>query len=313
MITEAATPEDPDRLIELDSDAAPPALIADYLKQDFVVLVRNVTPDRVDSHLQAVAGQLGLLEGLRLQASYASLLRHRQRVGEYRMTVNQRSDYQFIPPHCEGPSHVNMQLASFYCVENSTDGGVTLLFNIDESSEVWGILRERVTRIASGSRLLTAGELRRARGLYQLGDAVEVLPDDRIICERPTDISGLVLVDVLARARKTRSHILGRETFAYWVTIAIVDHDPLPFFVSHLQQAKLLIQQPGCLDFLKLDNAASQRIWNSGADYNMLFRCKVIRKLAPGELLLHNNLTWAHSASNWTPESGRREVFAAFA
>ena len=313
MITEAPAPEHPARLIELESNKAAAPLVADYLKEDFVVLVRNVTAGQVDSHLQAVARQLGLLEGLRLQASHASLLGHRRRVGEYRMTVNERSAYQFIPPHCEGPSYVNMQLAAFYCIENNTDGGVTLLFNINESSEIWGSLRERVTRIASGSRPLTASELRRVRGLYRLGEAVEVLPDDRIICERPTKIPGLLLVDVLARARKTRSHILGREMFAYWVSIAIVDHDPLPFFVSQLQQANLFLQQPDDPDLLKMDNAASQRIWKSGADYNKLFKCKVIRKLAPGELLLHNNLTWAHSASNWTPHSGRREVFAAFA
>ena len=101
--------------------------------------------------------------------------------------------------------------------------------------------------------------------------------------------------------------------FAYWMTMAIADRDSIPFFVSHLRQDNLLIQQPDGLDLLKMDNGAAGRIWESGVDYNRLFKCKVIRKLAPGELLLHNNLTWAHSASNWTPDSGRREVSAAFA
>lgn len=309
----ASVPEDCSRVIELESSHVDPAAIAAWLREDRVVLLQSVARERADPLLQEVANELDMLDDLRLQASYASLLGHRQRIGTYRMTVNQRSDYQFIPPHSEGDSFINMQLAAFYCIENSTDGGATILLNVDAASQAWGTLRESVTRIAPGSRQLTPGELKQAQGLYRLRSAVEVLPDDKVIRERPTRIRGLKLVDVLAPARKTRSAILGCDLYAYWVSIAIMDHDALRFFVSLLQESALLRQPPGGLDIRNMDNVADQRLWASGVDYNKVFRCKVTRKLAPGDLILHNNLTWAHSASNWTPGTGVREVSAAFA
>jgi len=33
------------------------------------------------------------------------------------MSVNERNDYQFIPPHSEGNHLMNMQLAAFFCYE----------------------------------------------------------------------------------------------------------------------------------------------------------------------------------------------------
>ena len=308
---EACIPDDRSRLLVLEASEADAA--AGGLRQDFVVLLRNVLPGRADALLHVVAEKLGLLEGLRLQAGFAGLMGHRQRVGEYRMTVNRRLDYQFIPPHSEGSSFVNMQLASFYCFENSTDGGETLLMNVDDASEAWSTLREEVTRIAPGSRSLAPLELKQARALYRLHSATEVQPDDRAIRERSTSTPGLTLVDVLAPARRTRSRILERDLYAYWVSIAIRDQDALPFFVSLLKQADLLRQPVGGLEIQDMDNVAEQRVWSSGVDYNTLFRCKIRYKLAAGDLILHNNLTWAHSASNWTPGSGVRDLSAAFA
>jgi hypothetical protein len=310
---QARVPDHCGRLLILESSMADGASVAAGLRQDQVVLLRNVAPERADALLHEIAQTLGLLDGLRLQAGYASLLGHRRKIGEYRMTVNDRSGYQFIPPHSEGDSFINMQLASFYCFENSTDGGETLLMNVNDSSPVWQTLREQVTRIAPQSRSLSPAELNQARGLYRLRSASKVLPDDRVIRERPTATAGLTLADVLAPVRKTRSLILDRDLHAYWVSIAIMDHDALPFFVSILKQADLLREPAGGMDVRQMDNAASQRLWASGVDYNDLFTCKIRHKLVSGDLILHNNLTWTHSASNWTPGSGVRKVAAAFA
>jgi hypothetical protein len=310
---QARVPDHCDRLLILERSIADAATVAAALRQDRVALLRNVAPGRADALLHEIAETLGLLESLRLQAGYASLLGHRRKIGEYRMTVNDRSDYQFIPPHSEGDSSINMQLASFYCFENSTDGGETLLMNVDDSSPVWNTLRENVTRIAPHSRSLSPAELNQARGLYRLRSADKVQPDDRLIRERPTAIPGLTLADVLAPVRKARSSILDRDLHAYWVSIAIMDHDALPFFVSILKQADLLREPVGGMDVRQMDNAATQRLWASGVDYNDLFRCKIRHKLVAGDLILFNNLTWTHSASNWTPGSGVRKVAAAFA
>ena len=308
-------PEDGGRLMTLEANGRgiDASRLVDWLRQDFVVLARNIAPERVDGILQDVAARLGLLDSLELQAAYADFLGHRQRVGQYRMTVNRRGDYQFIPPHSEGDSFTNMQLASFYCFENSTDGGETILMNVADSSEAWKVLKEKVTRISPGSRSLTPGELRRATKLYHLHSPAGVSPDDRILGPRKTDIIGLQLVEVLASARRTRSTILGKDIYAYWQSAAIIDFDSLRAYVSLLERCRLLRQPANGLEALQMDNAAKQRVWSSGVTYDRLFKCKITHKLTRGDLILQNNLTWTHAVSNWTPGSGVRNIVAAFA
>jgi hypothetical protein len=308
-------PEDPTRLITLESDGAAIDVnrLLDWLRQDFVILVRKVAPERVGGILRSVAAGLGLVESLELQAACAEFLGHRQRVGEYWMTVNKRDNYQFIPPHSEGDSFTNMQLAAFYCIENSTDGGETILMNVDDSGEGWQALREKVTRIAPGSKSLTPGELKRATGMYHLHSTSALLPDERILGPRQSTIAGLRLVDVLARMRKTRSAILGKDVYAYWQTASIIDLDSLHPFVELLEDCELLRKPPNGLEVREMDNAAGQRIWSSGMTYDGIFRCRITHKLQPGDVVLQNNLTWTHAVSNWTPGRGFRNVVAAFA
>jgi hypothetical protein len=308
-------PEDRARLITLESNdrAVQADWVLDGLRRDFVILVRKVPPARVDGILRNVAAGLGLLEHLELQAAYAEFFGHRQRVGQYRMTVNKRADYQFIPPHSEGDSFTNMQLAAFYCIENSTDGGETILMNVDDSSEIWLELREKLVRIAPGSRSLTPGELKRAARLYHLDSTASGHPDDLILGTRQTDISGFALLDVLAHMRKTNSAILGKDVYAYWQSAAIIDFDSLPPFVSLLEHCELLRRPAEGIELRHIDNAARQRIWSSGMTYDRLFTCRVTHKLIPGDLVLQNNLTWTHAVSNWTPGRGVRNVAAAFA
>lgn len=308
-------PEDHTRLMTLEANgrAIEADRLLDWLRQDFVILIREVPPARVDGILRSVAAGLGLLESLELQAACAEFLGHRQRVGEYQMTVNARRDYQFIPPHSEGDSFTNMQLATFYCIDNSTDGGETILMNVEDCSEVWQVLRERVARIAPGSRSLAPGELKRAKGLYHLHSTAGVLSDDRIMGVLQTDIAGFQVLDVLARMRKTRSMILGKDVYSYWHSAANIDFDSLHPYVSLLEQCQLL-RKPACgIELRQMDNAADQRVWSSGMTYERLFRCKITHKLVAGDLVLQNNLTWTHAVSNWTPGHGVRSVYAAFA
>jgi len=62
-----------------------------------------------------------------------------------------------------------------------------------------------------------------------------------------------------------------------------------------------------------MDNAADRRVWNSGVSFAGLFKCKITRKLRPGELIIQNNFTWTHAASNWFRGSGTRRIAASFA
>lgn len=307
-----SVPEDPSRLATLDARGkeVDASHILGPLKQDAVVLIRHVAAERVDAILQSVASKLGLLDSLELQASFADFLGHRSRIGKYRMSVNKRASHEFIPPHSEGDSFINLQLASFHCSENTTDGGETVVFNLDDSSSVWQSLREKVTRVGPGSRALSSSEWLQARGLYHLRNPSGLCPDDRILRERASGIPGLLLLDVLAPLARSHSLILDTHRYVYWDSIASTDFDSWRAFERLLKQSG---RATGGETPDRLDNALSRRVWSSGVDHNELFKCKLTYRLEPGDLLIQNNLTWAHSALDWNSASGTRNVAAAFA
>jgi hypothetical protein len=308
-------PEDPGRLLILDSsgpDSVHLNLALQALREDKVVLFRNLEPERADAILRQVAGFFRLLERLDLQAAFSSMRRHRSRVGRYRMTVNARSSYQFIPPHSEGDSFIAMQLASFYSSQNSTDGGITVLVNIDDSSAAWRSLRELLIRLPRIARSPRPSELRRVTPMYHLRSPPYIEDSDTVVGECQSVIPGLRLLTALAVPRRIRSVILERDLYCYWDSIASTDRSATAAHLRVLRSSGLLKEPPG-LDLARLDNTTERRIWSSGVDHTSVFRCKINHKLTRGELIIMNNLTWAHSATNWTPESGVRDVSAAFA
>jgi hypothetical protein len=207
-----------------------------------------------------------------------------------------------------------MQLAAFYCYENTTDGGETILIHVDGESPAWHSLRERVIRAQPMSRCLTADESARARALHGLrlpGDVVQ--HSDRVVADVPSTIPGLSLVEVLTTPIKTHSAILARDLYACWDSVGSVDHELALAYVALLRKWGLLKESHGGLEVPEMDTAAPRRVWRSGADYGRLFECRITYKLEPGDLIIQNNVTWTHSANNWTPGSGKRTVAAAFA
>jgi hypothetical protein len=264
-----------------------------------------------------MADMLGLADKLTLQAGFATARSRggrRDNMGKYFMSVTERESYQFISPHSEGSSFIDMQLASFYCHENTTDGGDTIVMNVDESSESWESLREQVVRVRPGGRKLTPGERARARGLYKFDPSTATLQDDdHVVRERPSAIAGLTLVDVLARVPPTYSCILERSLRVFWDSVGNIDYDALHAYAALLRDTGSLREPPGGLALDRMDASAYARRWSSGVDYARFFTCKITLKLRPGDLLLQNNLTWTHSATNWSPGSGTRTVAAAFA
>jgi len=305
-------PDEPSRLMTSVPDAIDGSGIVEALRKDYAVLISGLTPERSERILHEVAERLGLVDRLKFQAAFAASV-DRERIGKYGMTVNRRGDYQFIPPHSEGDSLINVQLASFYCLENSTDGGETVLMNVAQESDVWKSLREKVVRLAPRSKPPSTGELKQARALYRLRSPHNVLTEDRLLEERPTEIPGVTVVDVLTRPQKTRSVILALDLYAYWSSIANFDFDSLAAYVALLRHGKLLRQPVGGREPSQMDTVADKRVWSSGVDHNRIFKCKVIRKLASGDLVMFNNMTWVHAATNWTPGRGVRRVSAAFA
>jgi len=109
--------------------------IVESLKEDQVILVQDLDPDEADDLIALIAEKFDLSDSLELQTGMASTYQ-RENVGGYFMTVDKRKDYQFVSPHSEGSSFINMQLAAFYCYENTIDGGETILMNVDQSSNI---------------------------------------------------------------------------------------------------------------------------------------------------------------------------------
>jgi hypothetical protein len=309
-------PEDRARLtsVEKGTTGIDPNPVLASLKQDSVVLVRSLSAKEADKLMHDLASKLGLAQALEFQASLAGYLDQRHNVGEYFMTVSDRSDYQFIAPHSEGSSFDNMQLAAFYCFENSTDGGESILLNVDESAGLWLENCERVKRAKPGSRPLTLHEIAQVKALYQLNMPEDVRREgDQILQEYGTPIPGFTVVDVLTKPEKSYSVILNRKMNVYWDSVGSADFDSASEYERLLRKSGLLREPLGGLNLRQLDSDADRRLRHSGISYPELFKCKVTLRLAPGDFIIQNNLSWTHSAANWSPGTGTRNVVAAFA
>lgn len=314
---ESSVPEDASKLVILKQNGRRVDVdeIVEALRNDQVLIAEGILLETADQIIKSVAEKFELGESLKLQAAFAGVHGHRRNIGKYFMSVNERSHFQFITPHSEGTRLAGMQLASFFCIENSTDGGETILMNVNASSEAWQSLRELTTRARVLTKPLTEREIVRVKGRYKLSIPHDLVKQgDRIVLERQSEMPHLMLVDVLARPQKVFSRILMRELYAYWDSIASIDYDSAREYEKLLRQCHLLKEpEVGSLGLQELDNAADRRIWHSGVEFAKLFKCKITRRLIPGDLIVQNNLTWCHAAANWTPGSGTRDIAASFA
>lgn len=290
------------------------SLVAAAMEDDKIVLISSVTPERADTIVSDVAEYFGIGEKLKLQAAFAAVAGHRENVGRSFMTVNRRKEYEFITAHSEGTHSTGMQLASFYCVENSTDGGYTILYNIDENGIGWSKLFSAKIKIDLCGMPLSRSELINARVSFGLFLPEDTLKSDDIILEELTSpFLRRRIYKVLSPLVASFCRILGRAVYGYWDSVGSVDHSARDEFVEFLREMGLLRLPPNGADPVILDHSRYRRVWQSNVPSSELFKAMIVRKLQPGELLLQNNLTWAHAVSNWTPGSGTRRVIAAFA
>lgn len=316
--------EDKSRLLTLSAQQDKLNLISkaiNGLKTDDVVLIRGIPDQDADGIIADIAKQSGLLEQLQLQSGFSSVLGHRQNVSKYLMTVNQRTDYQFIPAHSEGSHKEKMQLAAFYGDQNTTDGGVTVLLNVAQEEQVWSKLREYRIKVKPGLQAPGKQQIEQARTFFKVDLLKDHLTeDDQIVSE--IDLKGMPLFrnlagmrawHVLSPVQQVYSHFLNRDLYAYWDSIASHDSSSAAGYYDLLKQLSLLKKPAGGMGLKQLDNADDRRVWSSNVNYCDIFKARLSYKLEAGDLLLLNNISWTHSTSNWTPGSGTRTVSAAFA
>lgn len=307
-------PDDRERLLVLargDRLSGRGAII-DALRNDQVVLVQDLAPEEASELMLAITREFGLQDSLVLQAGFASSQGHRQNVGKYYMTVNKRKEYQFVSPHSEGGSFTNMQLASFYCYENSSDGGETILMNTRQDTDLWERLRERVNR-GRATRPLTPSEIAQIRVLLRLNMPDDTLRDDDEIISENKLSPFFSVYKALVKPKKTFSRVLQHELFAFWTTVESIDIDSAYEFYNFLKKHELLKVSPHGLQVEQLDDEEGNRIRRFGSRYDELFSSKIVHKMKPGEFIILNNLSWTHAVNNWTPGSGTRKIVAAFA
>jgi len=318
-IDAAAGPKIPSSLNKLSEiprlslgDSVTPIL--EQLKNDQVVIVTGVAAEEADDILAAVSEAIDLKSALEIQSGFASIKGHRDNVGKYFMSVNKTADYEFIAPHSEGTQFTNMQIASMYCYENTTDGGETVLFNVDQDSNELKDLKEITWKIRLVDRVLSPAEIAMAKMKWQLTLPDDILSDsDEVIRKRESYEEGIELYEVLVSPPPTFSRILEKSVHVYWDNISSTDYASVNQYRNFLKDEGLLKTPNENTTTESLDHSAQRRVWDSGIDYEKLFKSKLIRKLAAGELVFMNNLTWTHAIANWTPNSGRRKIAVAFA
>lgn len=302
-----------DSLKVIDFKQADVKSIQQWLTKDKIILLKSVVPAAADECLFNLASCLGLKTQLELQAGFAAMRGHRNKIGHYFMSVNNRDAYEFIPPHSEGTHAINMQLAAFYCYENTTDGGETVLFKVDQDSPAWPQLQDVGMKVKL-SRPLTQSEMLQAKMVFKLNLPEDIVTEkDKIVGQKALPLPGVELFEVLKPLKSSYSSILGQNMQVYWDSVASHDHDQAAFFFDFLMAEGLLKQPENKMTLAEFDNANDRRVWSSCADIKRLFKEKYIYKLTEGDLLLFNNMSWTHGTNNWTPQSGKRHVAAAFA
>lgn len=288
--------------------------IAKTLSEDKVVLIQGASPEDADRLISGIASEFGLSEELEIQAGFAAIHGHRKNVGKYFMTVNERGEYNFIPPHSEGNSGMNMQISSFYCFENTTDGGETILWGSRDEDAAWSGMKEFKYKIKTARSEIS----RTDKAILKMMCEVEwprdmVNKEDEIVHLKDTPVDEVFRYGVLQPARKSHSKILGADRYVCWDTVGNVDRDIAKEFVKALQGAGLFKAPHGVDDWSSLDCSLHRKVWSSGARLPSIFDRVIVRKLRPRELVVMNNMTWAHSACGWTPCTGVRKLAAAFA
>ena len=291
-----------------------PAFIVDELKRDQVVMVQDTSATDADSMVSGVAIQLGIIDQLELQAGYASLRGHRDQASSYFMTVDRRSDYQFLISHSEGDESTSMQFACFYCHENSTDGGVTILQNVDENSQAWNGLRQQTFRVDLCGLTLSAADIAMLKAVHLIDLPSAILnSEDEIIKEIDPPIAGIRRFVALSTPKSGYSKILKRDVRACWENVSNPDFSSGEEYLRMLRDLGLLREHADFNDISRLEYTYPSKVYRSGVKYSELFKARIVHKLQPGEMVIQNNLTWTHSATNWTPGSGERRIVAAFA
>lgn len=296
--------------------------IYEALKQDCVVKVSGLEQPDADRLISDLANSLGLLDALKLQASFASILGHRKNEGQYYSTVNERENYHYISAHSEGTSKTNIQLASMYCKENTTDGGLSILSKIKQDDMIWKRLGEYSIKIKPGHKQPTKFQIEQAKVFFKVDLLNDILhDDDKIIEEAPPqqlqmlglNESGIKVYYVVSKISKAHSTILNKEIYPYWDSVASPDISSGLGYHQLLEQNELIKKPSENTNISLLDNAAKRRVWDSGVNYLEIIESKLTLKLQAKEAIFFNNLSWTHSSTNWTPNSGNRNVFASFA
>lgn len=301
-------------LIEADLSTTDVSIIVEHLKANRIVLIQAMDFSDASQFFRNLAEYCNLSNSYKTQMDYViRTMEDRKSVDKKAVTVNSRSPYELIQPHCEGDSTAQLDLFSLYCETNSNSGGESIFSLINQKAE-FSHLRAK-EKIVVGNNLSEA-DLIKLRGYHF--DARELdsklLPTDKIVVAKE---KGYVVVRN-KELRPSTSVLTGKSTFTLWDNVTVHDHAFHKYFFSLVKELGILNESLGkdYRSYLHIEEdsywAPADTLSGTAEQTSNLFKCHVVLKLAKGDFILVNNRTWTHAANNWNHKEPR-EIFAMYA
>ena len=171
-------------LIEADLSTTDVSIIVEHLKANRIVLIKAMDFSDASQFFRNLAEYCNLGASYKTQMEYViRTIEDRKSVGKKAVTVNRRSPYELIQPHCEGDTTAQLDLFSLYCKTNPSSGGESIFSLINQEADFSYLIAKE--KIVVGNDLSEA-DLIGLRGYHF--DAKELdskmLPTDKIIFEK---------------------------------------------------------------------------------------------------------------------------------
>ncbi|TQV77394.1 hypothetical protein FLL45_05470 [Aliikangiella marina] len=297
------------------------------LANNNIALARSISLQDASKIFSDLAEHYQLTESYLLQMQFVvDMMEDRCGVDDVAVTVNEREDYQYIQPHCEGDSTSPIELFGLYCRKNAQHGGENVLSRIDQRADFSHVKAKE--KAILGKDLDAAAIRKLQQGHLDAKDVIESC--DKVLRTLSETAQGKV-VTRLAPLQKQYSKVSNEQIYTLWDNVTVHDHAFHRLQFDLLSQLSLIhtqtdngsscfsIDAKGSDQYQSMMHIERDSDWapadtDSGdlASTAKLFDTHVIYKMQPGDFLIFNNRAWAHGVNNWNPLE-TRELLAMYA
>jgi hypothetical protein len=311
--SDSAAQEDSHVLVleNLDTDRSK---IRNGIEQNKLVIIRAAPFEKAGALFRELTEDYGLADSYDLQMQYVvHLMKDRAPVNDVAVTVNERGPLQFVQPHAEGDSTSQLELFALHCVQNSQSGGENILSLIDQTADHSRLRAKEKAILGSG---LSAAEIANLRKEHM--DANEILSACSSICRVLNETQRGSVIVRLVPITPAKSAVTGESLVTYWDNVTVHDHAFHRHHYDLLRHLEILHEDSG-KGYESYMHVEDDSPWGpadtDSGDVDRtakLFRCHVLHRMGPNELLLFNNRIWTHAVNNW-PAGQVRKLTAMYA